>query len=342
MKRVAKKIVLSVSVGAISLGSSLWASSSSSEESEEKRASPKRRSFPSLLYKRKDAELNLSNRVTALQQKAQDDHIKAEEAFDEPVPVMPTYPPIVTDVEMAWRKNLESSRLETLSSSSKSIVEEKEATSPKMGRHSVKKTHSLQEPKDSVTSDSPKAGCRRTGSKTKKEGIELLKELLPSSAEIVGKSPLATSSKIEVLEENENHGPLMEVTISSKIVSAPSELSYDEVKELMAVTLTNKKIELGFGSTLSGDVAAEKKDIQGGKASHKLPEMGAQRIKRLLENYPDARAQLIIDEKREYHTLKADGYKGVVGHYKLIIPTEEGGFETLDGSSFSIAFAVLR
>ncbi|MBN9344088.1 MAG: hypothetical protein BGO76_06755 [Caedibacter sp. 38-128] len=333
MKRVAQKIILSVSIWAVTAGTSLWASNLEEESTATKSSA--------FILSKKPAQFFTSDDIAFANQVAQEESDEELYAFDEPAPVPPKYPPIITAEEEAWRRNLEASRLAALSSTDEVIADEKEVKSPKTRRKSVKKTHS-KGPKEEIKSESPKGGRKRTGSKVKKDETEILKELLPSSSGATIKSPLPTPLEITVLEESENHGPLMEATMPSKIVSAPSTLSHDEVEKLMGVNFINKKIELGFGSILSGDVTAEKKDIQGGKASHKLPELGAQRIKNLLELYPNACARLIIDEKREYHTLKDEGYKGVVGHYKLILPIGNGKYETIEGSSFTIAFAVLK
>lgn len=334
MKKIVKKIVLGVSsVWAITAGTSLWASQPEEEPIAKK-------SYPPIL--KKAAQHFTSDDIAFANQVAQEASDKELYVFDEPAPVPPTYPPIITAEEEAWRNNLEVSRLAALFSADETMADEKEVKSPKTPRKAVKKTHSIKESKDGVRSESPKGGRKRTGSKVKKDEAEILKELLPSSSGVKTKSPLPTPLEIAVLEESENHGPLMEATMPSKIVSAPPTLSHGEVEKLMEVTLINKKLALGYGSTLSGDVAAEKKDIQGGKASHKLAELGVQRIKNLLKLYPNACGQLIIDEKAEYHTLRDEGYKGVVGHYKLILPTEDGKYETIEGSSFTIAFAVLK
>src|SRR5690606_10560337 len=112
---------------------------------------------------------------------------------------------------------------------------------------------------------------------SKQSEKDVLEELLPSSN--VKKSirgPLVPK-KVTFLEEDEQ-GPVMEVMLPSSIVNAPASLTHDEVKRLLDIPLVYKILELGFGSRLSGDVAKQKEEIQGGLASHKLPAIGVNRI----------------------------------------------------------------
>ncbi len=157
----------------------------------------------------------------------------------------------------------------------------------------------------------------------------LSRKIVPNSLE---------PKKVTFLEENEEC-VAEKAILSSSIVSAPNTLTHEQVKLLLDIPLEYSTIKLNFGVEISGQMASRKSDIQGGLAYHKLPAAGVTRIANILEEYPKSYAMLDIDEKRPVHTLSADGYQGVLGHYNLILSQEEGGYKVLPKSKFTIAFA---
>lgn len=351
MKSIAQKIVVSMSVGALSLGTSLWASSSSDEDNTAKKPIP---SFSP--PQRKFAQYFSPDKIAALQDEDRSElgSLRLEDSEDpdfnpgpfESAPMLPINRPRTTfEIALAEKQKAaslspENNDLSEKASSSPVVLskeKEEKKDSPKMRKKSAKRTQSIK----STDSDSPRQNRKRTASKTKKEFASVEDELLPSSSK-------ATSSKVTLpeviesifVEEDESHVPAMKALILSDIVSAPARLTFEEVTKLLAIPLKNPKISLGFSSTLSGDVVTQKEEIQGGLASHKLPAPGVERIAKILAQYPEAIAVLDIDEKRVLHTLSDQGFKGVIGHYYLVQPLEGGMGERLSSSEFSIAFAV--
>ncbi|AIL13167.1 hypothetical protein IM40_06095 [Candidatus Paracaedimonas acanthamoebae] len=323
MKNVAKKIVLSVSVWAVSAGASLWASQPEEE-------STAQRSLPSFLNK-KDARYFTPDDI-ALANKKANQEINNEEAFDEPAPVLPSTP-------RPWQPlSLEGdNESPSINNGSSSTFGEKpeETKSPKTHRKSVKKTHSLKGSKESVERESPKAGRRKANPSVKNE--DPFATHLPSSSTASSKIVLPIPVKVTFVEEDEKTGPVMKVKLPSHVAGAPPSLTYEEVKRLLGIPLEWRKLDLGY-SMLAGDVVRQKEEIQGGLASHKLAAPGVQRIANILAEYPNAKAKLDIDEKRISHTLSAQGFEGFVGHYYL----EDGSSERLASSEFTIAFAIKK
>lgn len=315
MKIIAKSMILAMSVGALSMGTSLWGSSL--ELTEEVAKAPENASPVS--YSRKDASIfSFQTRVPFGENR---------EFIDEPAPVRPTDNP-PSEEELAWRRELEASRL-AMSSESADSKGSEEKKPPKSRRKSVK------EASKKSRESSPMTGRRRAGSGVKKD--EPVAAFLSASSSVTrDEITLLSPTKVTFVEEADNEGPVMEAAFSSPIEWVPEKLSHDEVKKLLAIPLGWKAIKIGSDSTVAGDVALQKESIQGGLASHKLPSPGVQRIADILLDYPDATAELDVEEKRHIHTLSEQGFDGFFGHYYLVHPTDKS---KLAGSNFTIAFA---
>ncbi|MBN9413715.1 MAG: hypothetical protein J0H12_07355 [Candidatus Paracaedimonas acanthamoebae] len=317
MKIVSKNIVLGVSMWMLSMGPSLWASSTEFPEELPERSESSLPAFPP----QKEA-LNFSFQIRV--------PFMAEEReiiLDEPAPILPSGNP-PTEEELAWREALIAK-----ASSSKSADAEK---SPKSRKKPINKTHSIKESKGSSDERSPKNGRRRAGSGVKKD--EPVAAFLSASSSVThDEITFQPPAKVTYLKEDENKDPVIGVTFAVPLKGAPEKLTQEQIRELLGIPLKRKIIEIGFNSTVAGDVATKKVELEGGLASHKLTALGVQRISHILDTHPDAIAKLDSDEKRNDHTVKDQGYEyGFLGYYDLHLPSGK----KISESRFRIAIAL--